>query len=121
MVIKLWTMSQVATWGDSGSKIEIPREVKDYVIKILGILDDYYDIDRDVDTDDGGYVKIITYKDKELIVQNYQDILQQYNLDKEDIEFEDELYTDELGEWVAHTYFVHMEFGIVVIFNKKYY
>lgn len=59
MIEKIWKVVQIQNLLNLRGKYKIPQEVTGAIERLIKILDTEYGLDRDVDSDDGGYVLLL--------------------------------------------------------------
>lgn len=115
MILKIWTLTQFPEIESIIRQYDIPVEVLDVVKNNLAILDAVYGADRSI-TADGGYVALILPEDDHSYKRDYEDLLQEYHLSKEDAEFKDDLCIDGRNcSWKSDTY-IMTEFSLILIY-----
>lgn len=118
VILKIWTLTQLSEVESIVKQYDIPIEVLDVVKNNLAILDASYGTDRSI-TADGGYVAMILPEENHSNKKEYEKLLQEYHLSKEDAEFEDSLCID--GEnrlWKSDTY-IMTEFSLILIYTVE--
>lgn len=115
MILKIWTITQFPEIESIIRQYDIPVEVLDVVKNNLAILDAAYGADRSI-TADGGYVALILPEDDHSYKRDYEDLLQEYHLSKEDAEFKDDLCIDGWNRsWKSDAY-IMTEFSLIFIY-----
>lgn len=114
MKIKIWTVNQMPKIREMVIDGRIPESVADEVSRVVSILDEYYDAERNVETDDGGYLLVYTdYIEDEKEIQTFLD---KYHIGLEDAELDDTLYTGDGVTWKSVLYLVTNDYGITLIY-----
>lgn len=114
MKIKIWTVNQMPKIREMVINGRIPESVADEVSRVVSILDEYYDAERNVETDDGGYLLVYTdYIEDEKEIQTFLD---KYHIGLEDAELDDTLYTGDGVTWKSVLYLVTNDYGITLIY-----
>lgn len=115
MIAKFWTLAQISDIEQIIEQYNIPEEVFNVIKSNLKILDAAYGADRSI-TADGGYVALILPEDNHSYQGEYEKLLREYHLSKEDAEFEDGLCIDGWNRlWKSDTY-IMIEFSLILIY-----
>lgn len=118
MILKVWTGGQKSLLSETINKYQLPYTVQEFVENLLNILDENYGKERMLE-DDGGYVALIIETDFDKIKQDYEEILDNHNLVRKYVEFEDLICTaDRGGSWWSDLYIVGSEYGVNIIYMK---
>ena len=90
-----------------------PKEVVDSVNETIGILNDNYGIDRDINHDMGGFIYVINSLDE---IRSLKDSILQGLVE----EYSDEIYTTENGDVYNSTlYIASSDYNVVVITKNE--
>lgn len=117
MTERIWTRTQYGKLSELQKKYRLPEEVITEIHRVVEILDTYYDPERDVDRDDGGYVLLFTdYVDKDRKIQKFLD---KYDINLKDAELDDTLCIREGVIWMSTLYLVSNDYGINFIYPYK--
>ena len=114
MKIKIWTTNQMPMVREMVIDGRIPGFVADEVSRVVSILDEYYGTERNVESDDGGY--LIVYTDYIEDRREIQRFLDKYNIGLDDAELDDILYTGDGVTWKSVLYLVSNDYGITFIY-----
>lgn len=117
MIIKLWTMKQLKIMDELTEKGIIPENVNEQIKQIVQILDEHYGTDRETGNEDGGCVLIVLGEEEERL-DNYKQILTEYKLDTELVEFKDIICKQNNLQWYLELYLL-TEYGINIIYAEK--
>lgn len=118
MILKIWTLTQLSEVESIVKQYDIPIEVLDVVKNNLAILDASYGTDRSI-TADGGYVAMILPEENHSNKKEYEKLLHEYHLSKEDAEFEVSLCIDGGNRlWKSDTY-IMTEFSLILIYTVE--
>lgn len=117
MTERIWTQQQYAKLFKLQKKYSIPHEVIESICKVVEILDRYYGKDRNVDTDDGGYLVLFT-ECLEGMGSIYK-ILENYHVHIADAELEEVLCFSDGLLWKSVLYLITNDYGITVIYPCK--
>lgn len=115
MILKIWTLTQFPEIESIIRQYDIPVEVLDVVKNNLVILDAAYGADRSI-TADGGYVVLILPEDNHSNQKEYEKLLQEYHLSKEDAEFEDDLCIDRCNRLWKGDIYIMTELSLIMIY-----
>lgn len=119
MTERIWTRSQDTKISELQKKYRLPEMVVAEIYRAVDILDKYYGLERDVDKDDGGYVFLILPEQGERLDLLYLEMLKKHHLDKEDAEFKDIIYDDEILQWHSDLYLVSSDYMLNIIYYTK--
>lgn len=119
MTERIWTRTQYGKLSELQKKYRLPEEVITEIHRVVEILDTYYDSERDVDRDDGGYVLLMLPESEEGLASLYMDTLRKYNLQVENAEFKDLIYVDENVQWQSDLFLVSNDYGITMIYSVE--
>lgn len=119
MTERIWTRTQYGKLSELQKKYRIPEEVIADIHRVVDILDKYYDPDRDVDREDGGYVFLILPESEEELTLLYRSILRKYNLQIENAELKDIIYDDEILQWHSDLYLVSNDYSLNIVYYTK--
>lgn len=118
MIRKFWTLSQMREITQIIERYNIPEAVFDVIISNLEILDDSYGDDRNI-TADGGYVALLLPEYNRSYQEEYENLLQEYRLSKEDVEFHDSICENQAERsWKCDTYILN-EYSLIIIYSTK--
>lgn len=118
MIAKFWTLAQIPDVEQIIERYNIPEEVFNVIKSNLEILDAAYGADRSI-TADGGYVALILPEDDHSYQREYDNLLQEYHLSEEDVEFHDSLCTDKRNRlWKSDTY-IMTELSLILVYFLK--
>lgn len=113
-MVKIWTMEQVPIIHELVANGRIPKVVGDEVSRVVSILDQYYGAERNVESDDGGYLLVYTdYLEDESEIQRFLDT---YHVGLDDAELDDILCTCDGVTWKSVLYLVTNDYGIALIY-----
>lgn len=112
MVVKLWTLNQMKMENNYDFPISVSEEVR----KTLEILDENYGKDRITGDEDGGCVLLLLCDDEEERLATYEQILTEYKISTDLVEFKDELYEDDKLRWYSELYIL-TEYTITIIYS----
>lgn len=119
MTERIWTRTQYSKLSMLQKKYRLPEKVMAEIYRVIDILDKYYGINRDVDKEDGGYVFLILPEQGEKLDLLYLEVLKKHHLDKEDTEFKDIIYDDEILQWHSDLYLVSSDYMLNIIYYTK--
>lgn len=118
MIRKFWTLSQMSEIEQIIKRYDIPESVFDVIKSNLEILDDSYGADRSIMAD-GGYVALLIPEDNHSYRVEYEELLQEYHLSDEEMEFCDEICMDQAGWlWKCDTYILN-EYALIIIYSAE--
>ena len=104
-------------WNESQLKnFDLPQEVADSIKKTLSILDAHYGADRNVDTDDGGFVVLINHYDSEVRDREYKEIITKYKLIDDEPEYEEIICQYDDKVWYCDLYILSSDYAITVVY-----
>ena len=118
MVLKYWTKTDQERLLHDQKEYKLPQKVVTVIANTLGILDRNYGAERSIE-EDGGYLAIITgtEDDKQ---KEYQQLLNQHHIKREETEFEDVVCEGEDGNlWRAELYIVSSDYGVTILYEKN--
>ncbi len=116
MVKKFWTITQKSEIEKYCQENEIPQCVEAEIFRIIRILDDNYGVGRELYAD-GGCVALLVKE--ESFLERYEELLREYNLQKEELEFRDVFSILEEKEWYSDLYIVTNDYGIVMLYPHE--
>ena len=119
MTERIWTRRQYSKLSILQKKYRLTERVVAEIYKIINILDECYRINRDVDKEDGGYVFLILPEQGEKLDLLYLEVLKKHHLDKEDAEFKDIIYDDEILQWHSDLFLVSSDYMLNIIYYTK--
>lgn len=114
MQIKIWTANQIHMVRKMVIDGKIPEIVADEVSRVVSILDEYYGAERNVESDDGGY--LLVYTDCIEDEREIQRFLDKYHVRLDDMELDDTLCTGDGITWKSVLYLVTNDYGITLIY-----
>lgn len=117
MKLKIWTTNQMPMVREMVIDGRIPEFVADEVSRVVSILDEYYDAERNVETDDGGY--LLVYTDYIEDGREIQRFLDKYHIGLDDAELDDILCTGNGVTWKSVLYLVTNDYGITLIYPYR--
>ena len=116
MVKKFWTITQKSEIEKYCQENEIPQCVEAEIFRIIRILDDNYGVGRELYAD-GGCVALLVKE--ESFLERYEELLREYNLQKEELEFRDVFSILEEKEWYSDLYIVTNDYGITIMYPHE--
>lgn len=119
MIQKIWTLKHEPKLREIVLLNNIPSEVYNSIIGNLKILDVSYGMDRQL-MDDGGYIALIVGESQPLIQKEYMNLLEEFHLSRDEVEFSDLLCEEESGRrWKSDTYIAGSEFVLVIVYLEE--
>lgn len=112
MKIIFWTKNQMCSVLNVCHKYSVPAIVIKEIQRTLNILDEIYGEKRDVYEDDGGF---ILFSNKPLTNSDLNNILDKYNIKKDEAEFTDVYCKNENVSWKITLHIITNDFGITTI------
>lgn len=119
MTERIWTRSQCVKISELKKKYRLPEKVVAEIYRVINILDGCYGFNRNVDKEDGGYVFLILPEQGEKLDLLYLEVLKKHHLDKEDAEFKDIIYDDEMLQWHSDLFLVSSDYMLNIIYYTK--
>lgn len=118
MILKIWTLKHESELKEIVLLNKIPVEVYNSIIRNLKILDASYGGDRQL-MDDGGYIALIVGENPTLIQKEYGNLLKEFHLSKDEVEFSDLLCEESTRRWKSDTYIAGSEFVLVIVYLEE--
>lgn len=118
MIRKFWTLSQRAEIEQIIQRYDIPEAVFDVIKSNLKILDEIYGDDRSL-TADGGYVALLIPEENHSYQGEYGELLQEYHLLDEEVEFCDEICKDQSGRFWKYDTYILNEYALIIIYSAE--
>lgn len=116
MLKKYWTKAQIHLVIELVQKNLIPQEVADEIMRVAGILDEYYGAERNPKTDDGGIICLILPANNKECKEIYHSLLDEYYMKADEAEFHDMICQNASGEWFSDLFLVNNEFSLTIIY-----
>lgn len=117
MIEKIWKVAQIQNLLNLRGKYKIPQEVIGAIERLIEILDTEYGLDRDVDSDDGGYVLLLLpdsdTDDTDIL---YHRLLEEYGLRYGTAETETVICRYDGLKWYMELYLTTNDYGVTVVY-----
>lgn len=121
MVKKIWKLAQIQELCNLQMEYKIPLEVIKVLKSQTATLDAQYGVERDVDSDDGGYVLLLLPdRNDESTEHKYLEMLKYYHLRRDSAEIERIICRDGCLEWHSNLFLTTNEYGITVVYPLKW-
>ncbi len=121
MTEKIWTVQQAEKLYGLKTGYALPLKVTEEVKRLVQLLNYHYGSERDVDNEDGGYVVLLLPEDESADTDSlYLKLLEEYHLCVDTAEIETILCKSGKWEWHSDLYMVTNEYGITVIYPKRW-
>ena len=117
MILKYWKLTDKERLLEDQHTYQFPTKVTEQARNVLDCLNKYYEQDRGIE-EDGGYVAILT-GDHDTVKREYQELLDQHHVKREEAEFEDDICKEGEGVWQSDLYIVSNDYGVTIIYPKK--
>lgn len=114
-----WTEAQMTELEEVQKTYSVPQEVILNIQNTLKILDRYYGAERNVYHEDGGFVLLVIPESEGEVKKEYTDLMEKYNLNEDEAEFQDLLCSDEITVWHSDLFIVSNDYGITIVYNEK--